>query len=928
MEQPLASFTIPSAELSVGMPKNQIDQLLAQQKQLEAQIKALEDEKNRLDTQWQSLFDGLGEANWSVDLRSDQLHRSPIYYQCLGYPADSQPPADWQTLVHPQDLQTWLYEQEACRLGRQVHFRVTYRIRGYNGGYYYLLDRGRVFGYSAEGQPLLLRGVSTILTDHHQQEHRLSRQASRLANLVAQLQEGVLLEDEHRTVVVANGKFCDMFRISDSPDTLTGLDCRSMVEQYKSFFRTPDTFVSRVNQILTERQPVLGEEMELADGRTFERDYIPLMIDGAFAGNLWKYSDISRRKRAEDASQRQREKYQRIIENMNLGLIEVDLDERVVYTNQSFCAMSGYEPDELIGRVASEIMLGGRTSDFIKSKNESRLMGATDTYEIAVQNKHGEAMWWLISGAPVYADTGEVIGSTGIHLDITKQKQLESELRIAKQQAEDSSRAKELFLANMSHEIRTPMNAILSLGQQLTKTTLTEGQQFLLTTINTAASNLLVILNDILDFSKIEAGQLSLEQIGFNLPELVKGAVHVLAHQAEEKQLELVTRIDSGIAPVLLGDPYRLNQILVNLLGNALKFTDQGRVTVACLGWQKEGVQEVELQVIDTGIGIDPDFKEKIFNTFTQEDGSIVRRYGGTGLGMSITKQLVGLMGGTIAVESGPQKGTTVTVRLSFPIGHTADMNKQEQLTPQEGFLPGKRILLVEDNEMNRLVVKMILKPYNVQITEVVNGKQAVSTLLQESFDLVLMDVQMPVMDGLEATRLIRRDISSTLPIIALTASAIRSEKEACYSAGMNDFLAKPFEERALLNQLTRWLDSGHSAPCEPPPPVLYSLAKLEAVGRGNREFIGLMVELFCRETPAIASRMITAHDNGDMKTVRELAHRIKPSIDNLEVKGQGVVIRQIEKMAQTDTKSEELGVLLHEFEQSIRAVVQQLKML
>ncbi len=924
----MASFTIPSADPSVGMPMNEIDHLLAQQKQLEAQLKALEDEKNRLDTQWQSLFDGLGEANWSFDLLSDQLQRSPIYYQYLGYPSDSLPPADWHTLVHPQDLHTWLYEQEACRLGRQVHFRVTYRVRGYNGGYFYLLDRGRVFGYSAEGQPQLLRGVSTILTDHHQQEHRLSRQANRLANLVAQLQEGVLLEDEHRMVVVANGKFCEMFQLAESPDELTGLDCRSLVEQYKSLFRMPDTFVSRVNQILTERLPVLGEEMELADGRTFERDYIPLIIDGAFAGNLWKYSDITRRKRAEEATQRQREKYQRIIENMNLGLIEVDLDERIVYTNQSFCTMSGYEPDELIGRVASEIMLGGQSTDFMKSKNQSRLRGVMDTYEVAVHNKQGEALWWLISGAPMYADTGEVVGSTGIHLDITKQKQLESELRIAKQQAEDSARAKELFLANMSHEIRTPMNAILSLGQQLTKTTLTEGQQFLLTTINTAASNLLVILNDILDFSKIEAGQLSLEQIGFNLPELVKGAVHVLAHQAEEKQLELVTRIDSGIAPVLLGDPYRLNQILVNLLGNALKFTDQGRVTLACLGWQKEGVQEVELQVIDTGIGIDPDFKEKIFHTFTQEDGSIVRRYGGTGLGMSITKQLVTLMGGTIAVESSPQKGTTVTVRVSFPIGHTTDMNKQEQGNPQEGFLPGKRILLVEDNEMNRLVVKMILKPYNVQVTEVVNGKQAVSTLLQESFDLVLMDVQMPVMDGLEATRLIRRDISSTLPIIALTASAIRTEKEACYGAGMNDFLAKPFDERDLLNQLTRWLGPGRSAPGEPPPPVLYSLTKLEAVGRGNREFIGLMVELFCRETPAIASRMITAYDNGDMKTVRELAHRIRPSIDNLEVKGQGEVIRQIEKMAQTDTKSTELETLLHEFEQSIRAVVQQLKML
>ncbi|MEZ0486670.1 hybrid sensor histidine kinase/response regulator [Fibrella aquatica] len=759
------------------------------------------------------------------------------------------------------------------------------------------------------------------------QVHEVLRtNAYRLSNLIASLQEGILLEDEHRTIVLVNQLFCDLFAIPATPVQMKGMNCLGMAEQSKGFFKHPDQFVARVDQLLADQKLVTGEELELADGRIFERDYVPIFMDDVYAGHLWKYSDITKRKIAENASVRLKEKYQRIIENMNLGLIEVDLEERIVYTNHSFCAMSGYEPDDLLGRVATEILLKGQNIDFMRDKNESRLRGSMDTYEVAIKNKRGEAMWWLVSGAPLYSETGEVIGSTGIHLDITNQKQLESELRVAKQEAERSSHAKELFLANMSHEIRTPMNAILSLGQQLTKTTLTDHQQFFLGMINTAARNLLVIINDILDFSKIEAGQLSLEHIGFNMTDLLQRAVHVMSENARQKDLQLSMQVAPDLAPVLMGDPYRLTQILLNLLGNSIKFTEKGSVQVRCNVRAVGNCQLVTLSINDTGIGMDATFKENLFSKFTQEDASIGRRYGGTGLGMSITKQLVDLMGGTIEVDSTKNKGTTIKVHLSFPVGDEENSPVATKQSCQDtGILGGKRVLVVEDNDMNRLVATTILASYGVIVLEAADGLKALEILRTDPIDLVLMDVQMPIMDGLEATRIIRQEISDSIPILALTASAIRTEKEECYKAGMNDFLAKPFEEEELVDKLIKWVNAPETT-VEIGFKPLYDLSKLETIGRGNQAFVQKMVRLFCTDAPDVAAQLKVAYHTQDYERVTYLAHQVKPSIDNMGLHAQKEVIREIEQLAVSEPTSVELALLIDQFERAVLGVVEHLR--
>ena len=373
--------------------------------------------------------------------------------------------------------------------------------------------------------------------------------------------------------------------------------------------------------------------------------------------------------------------------------------------------------------------------------------------------------------------------------------------------AEDTAKTKEIFLANMSHEIRTPMNAILGLGKQLLKTELSTYQRSFLESITTAADNLLVIINDILDFSKIESGKLDLEAIDFNLPAVLTQLRNMLSNKIEEKGLKCEMYLDRAISPVLKGDPHRINQILLNLLSNSIKFTDQGSISLSCSLIESHADRQViELTVADTGIGVDKKYLKKIFQKFSQESVNIARKYGGTGLGMAITKQLVDLMDGKISIESEKNQGTKVSIRLTLPVGHQQEKAEKPKPLISHQRLKGKKILLVEDNKLNRLVAKTILAHFGILVTEAVNGEIAVEILRKETFDLVLMDMQMPVMDGIDATMMIRKEISTTLPIIALTAHALKSEELRCREAGMNDFIAKPFEEDKLINVLSMFL--------------------------------------------------------------------------------------------------------------------------
>jgi len=403
----------------------------------------------------------------------------------------------------------------------------------------------------------------------------------------------------------------------------------------------------------------------------------------------------------------------------------------------------------------------------------------------------------------------------------------------ARHRAESSEKFKEQFLANMSHEIRTPMNAVLGITRLLLKTSLDAQQKKYLDAILHSSENLLVIINDILDLSKIEAGRMEFESIPFSLHEVCQGIQDTLRFRVDEKGIELKVETDPAMPQWLAGDPVRLSQVLLNLTGNAVKFTENGSVTIKTFWKEKEeGAFTMLLEIQDTGIGIPEDRQQAVFESYSQAGADTTRKFGGTGLGLTISKHLVEQQGGSIGLKSVVGKGTTFFFEIPYPAVEKTDdhLSKPEGLEDLALRLSGSRILLVEDNPFNQMVAVDTLKSLisNIRIEVAQNGQEAIDYLLEHRVDIILMDVNMPVMDGFEAARLLRlreKNTSGHLPIMAMTAGVTRPEIEACLQSGMDDVIGKPFEAEELLLKMFTLLEKykSGSKPLLPVPEIVLS---------------------------------------------------------------------------------------------------------
>ena len=598
-------------------------------------------------------------------------------------------------------------------------------------------------------------------------------------------------------------------------------------------------------------------------------------------------------------------KFKGIIDNFRLGLLEVEPSGVIIDANESFCEMSGFSIEELFGKDGGEVLLDDFEKERMKERNASRIEGEEDVYELRILNKERKTRYWLVSAAPLLGDDGEVHGSIGIHWDITHLKEMEFELKDAKRKAEESSKAKAMFLANMSHEIRTPLNGIVGMTEQLAQSQLDADQRYFTDIMRSASSTLLSIINDVLDISKIESGKFSIETTPFNLNETIRRTLSIFEEKAKQANISLDIELMDDMGIMHLGDPHRLSQVLFNIVGNAIKFTQAGYVRVTSnLARGENDICHVSFTIEDTGVGMDMIYLTKVFEAFSQEDASITRKFGGSGLGLSIARSIVQIMGGTIQIESEKGKGTRVNIRIPMRISN--DKTKQEivEMTDLQKSLKGLRVLAVEDNELNRMVLQVILKKCEVIVSIAHNGQEAIDLIQSKEFDIVLMDVQMPIVDGLEATKYIREELKLTIPIIGLSANAMREEVEICKQAGMNDYLVKPYSERALVEVMKKWsteLKTPDLAQVEFSSERELDLSVLKQYVGNDIEVLKDVVKGYLEHLPPQLDRLELALVGSDVLALRHELHQLKASMEIIGVRPEGLSFSGISNELKTE---------------------------
>jgi PAS domain S-box-containing protein len=580
------------------------------------------------------------------------------------------------------------------------------------------------------------------------------------------------------------------------------------------------------------------------------------------------------------------------------SIIGIDVAGTITTFNPGAERMLGYRAADVIGQATPMIIhdaaeVAARAAELgikpgINVFVEPTRDGSADTREWTYIRRDGSRLPVSLTVTSMRDADGVITGYIGIATDITERRRAEAAMRGARDAAEAATRARTDFLANMSHEIRTPMNAVIGLSELLLDTPLDEQQAEYADLIRTSAESLLRIINDILDFSRIDAGRLEIEHQPFNLRELFNHTLKSLRVRARQKGISLCHRIDTGLPDAAVGDAGRMRQVLVNLVSNAIKFTDAGAVTVTASADADPDGLLLHVEVRDTGIGIPADRLDRIFAAFTQADSSVTRRFGGTGLGLTISAQLVGLMGGRIWVESEPGAGSAFhfTARLGHAseagIPRSAQPASQPALPPR----PPLHLLVAEDNAVNQKLAADVLQRHGHTCAIAKNGQEAVDMLAREAFDAVLMDVQMPVLDGLEATRIIRQREQGTgrrIPIVALTAHVMAGDRETCIGAGMDDYLPKPLRANEVLAALAALLSADAPAAAASPAAMAHTgstpehARMLEAVG-GDAALLRELAALYLRETPGLLKELREAVARGDAAAAGALAHRLRGS--------------------------------------------------
>ncbi|MFZ6026025.1 MAG: PAS domain S-box protein [Bacteroidota bacterium] len=653
-----------------------------------------------------------------------------------------------------------------------------------------------------------------------------------------------------------------------------------------------------------------------------------LMKNDHILGYQCMVKDITEKKKIElelkESEQRRKENQLRleaILENTTSLIFIKNLDGRYIMINRRFREVMG---------VSDEMVINKNDYDFSEKETADHYKRLDD--EVISTRKPVESEEWvygpegrknlLVIKFPLIDHRRKIFGISGIATDITDRVLYQQKLIEARKNAEEAKQLQEQFLANMSHEIRTPMNGIQGMTNLLMQTELNSQQKEFTGMIKRSVNNLLVIVNDILDFSKIKAGRLTIDKTTFSIREVLNNIKAQFEHEVSRKELQLLIEYDMGLPETVMGDPYRLNQVLVNIVGNAIKFTVTGevRIKVEQLNSQ-ENKADFLFTVSDTGIGIPEDKTAIIFDAFTQAGPDISRNYGGAGLGLAICKGLIELQRGTITVSHIPGGGSVFAVTLPYevPVQETNDDTNDDSL-----LLKGKHFLVVEDNEVNQKLISYVLKKVGGSVDIAHNGRMAIDLLENKTvkYDLIIMDIQMPVMDGYEATEYIRTVLQLRTPIIAMTATALKGDQERAEQVGMNEFMLKPFDFNDLYKRLVKLLSSKKETITENATTMtgekLYDLSLLE--GLDDKESLLDVLNLFLDSTPSQINELSAMGKTDRYDDMYRLAHKLKGALAMLQASRISELLGKVEADARernnTDSIPEKITEVCRLFDQ------------
>ncbi|VAW68384.1 BarA sensory histidine kinase (= VarS = GacS) [hydrothermal vent metagenome] len=502
-----------------------------------------------------------------------------------------------------------------------------------------------------------------------------------------------------------------------------------------------------------------------------------------------------------------------VLDNLQETYYRTDLNGVLLFVSSSVELLLGYTAEELTGQKTLNFYINpDNRNKFIEALQANH--GHVEQYPFTLRHKNGSTIWLSTNARFLLDEDSNVIGIEGTGQSFTARKIAEENLIKAKEQAEQANRAKSLFLANMSHEVRTPMNGIVGFTSLLSKSKLDKQQAEYVETINTSMHDLLNIINDILDFSRIESGKMEIITQTINLRDFLAAIIRLFSASAKIKALELTYTVEDSIAENIIADPLRLRQIISNLIGNAIKFTDKGSIMLSASIISENKQDQLLIEVIDTGKGIKENDKKRIFDAFCQTNNSIYKPDSGTGLGLAISKQLIELMKGKIGLKKNPQKGSTFWVQ--FPVESTQQTPDRPVIKsipePSEKYYAGLEVLVADDNAINRKLISTLLEQHGVIISEAKDGNMALEMALNNTYDLILMDIRMPGLNGIEVTRKLHAGMpDSTPPIIAITAHAMPDEQKTFIDAGMDACITKPILDYQLFELLNKWTKKCHT---------------------------------------------------------------------------------------------------------------------